>query len=1014
MGVPGFYRWLCQRYPLIRRCLDDPSRPIFNNLYLDINSLIYNAISSTNFKGPELTDEFLSELFRNIDLQVQSIKPTDLIFIATDGVSPFAKSTQQRERRFTTAQKRLPDTFDFNSATPGTEFMYDLNDKIIEFIASQKLNDPIWTKNRVIYSGFFAPGEGEHKIIDFIRESRSNPDWNPNLVHCIPSNDADLLFLSLQTHEPYIAISHTVDMPYPKKDAQLFEARGSLMEWGEDSFEVVYISLLREYLSIDFNVKGEELELTIDDFIALSFLIGNDFIPFFNEIDIYNIYDDIINIYKTVRKNSPHLIEKGQFNKTTLKSILQKIVDFLHEKFKNEKKLDLSPEEIADLYRKESMAYFSDKFEDLKTHEKLICNSILDAFDWVLKYYREGCSSWRWRYPFLFSPPIELIIPYIDEHVSKFVEDAPPPPLLQLVSVIPPQSKGIVPEQLHAIYENEQLKHFFPEQFEILTNPTNTRQSTVLLPIIDVELIETFFNQIELPEAVSSKLNCVQFALDFYKEKSNEYKEIQITKGKEPFKSINLSTKRPTCIPTLEGLDYSTEETTVPVKIFRFPSTKPSIVIKPKAEPKTVIEVYNLIGSTVLINWPYLQPAQVIGMSDSKFYYNEQTRSFPPQTNDTAYSWRFHQEEYMKTMAIDIGPPSVLFKVVTRKSTGYYDTYINSEVPISLAMPIGYRPEIYNLFQNVEDRKPDIGETVAIVCSYDKSCIGKIVEKKSDTIYRVKIRHKKPFPIRQLLSNDARSWVTFQDLVKAVGSISFRGLRQCLTKVVLDPFNVNIALTLNTFDHRVLAGCCKHVNDQRSYLFSSDVPQIVVEYFALTGKLKSIVMNSISKKEKYLPNVTLECLYGGSEEYQKECYEKLTEWMLRKAPAVHLPLVNEDCDFLSHETIKALEDKVSTFDFLSDNETEVDYDVCKLVWKSKHCHQTSEPKVGNRVVSVASSGPALFGEIGTVIETYINADAVMVLFDNELPFASRLEGRLNTKRALRVSMNDLVIVANSA
>ena len=123
-------------------------------------------------------------------------------------------------------------------------------------------------------------------------------------------------------------------------------------------------------------------------------------------------------------------------------------------------------------------------------------------------------------------------------------------------------------------------------------------------------------------------------------------------------------------------------------------------------------------------------------------------------------------------------------------------------------------------------------------------------KKKSDTIYRVKIRQKKPFPIRQLLSNDARSWVTFQDLVKAVGSISFRGLRQCLTKVVLDPFNVNIALTLNTFDHRVLAGCCKHVNDQRSYLFSSDVPQIVVEYFALTGKLKSIVMNSISKKEK--------------------------------------------------------------------------------------------------------------------------------------------------------------------
>ena len=138
MGVPGFYRWLCQRYPLIRRRLDDPSRPVFNNIFIDLNGIIYRAIAATNFKGPELTEDFLSEMYRYIDLLIQVIKPTDLIFIAVDGVAPFAKATQQRERRFVTAQGLVPGSFDRCSITPGTKFMYDLHQKLIDFICKQK------------------------------------------------------------------------------------------------------------------------------------------------------------------------------------------------------------------------------------------------------------------------------------------------------------------------------------------------------------------------------------------------------------------------------------------------------------------------------------------------------------------------------------------------------------------------------------------------------------------------------------------------------------------------------------------------------------------------------------------------------------------------------------------------------------------------------------------------------------------------------------------------------------
>ena len=122
--------------------------------------------------------------------------------MAIDGVAPRAKLNQQRSRRFRAAMEggeiqskkndllreyKIADactteveeyatkkSFDSNLITPGTVFLCEVSERIRGFIKRRMQSHRLWRNLTVICSDANCPGEGEHKIMEFIRQERAS------------------------------------------------------------------------------------------------------------------------------------------------------------------------------------------------------------------------------------------------------------------------------------------------------------------------------------------------------------------------------------------------------------------------------------------------------------------------------------------------------------------------------------------------------------------------------------------------------------------------------------------------------------------------------------------------------------------------------------------------------------------------------------------------------------------------------------------------------------------------
>lgn len=297
-------------------------------------------------------DQMYASIFNYIDHLFDIIKPKEVFYMAIDGVAPRAKMNQQRARRFRTAYEAeenlrkavsqgldIPkeDPFDSNAITPGTEFMAKLTTNLKYFIHKKMTEDTRWSNVKVILSGHEVPGEGEHKIMQFIRTMKSQPEYNPNLRHCIYGLDADLIMLGLVTHDPHFSLLReevTFGPSSRKKSGDIHDQK----------FFLLHLSLLREYMALEF--QDLELEVSfdynferiLDDFILIMYVIGNDFLPNLPDLHINKgAFPLLIGAFKqSLKQMDGYLNEGGKINFKRLGIWLDYLSEFELENFEKQ------------------------------------------------------------------------------------------------------------------------------------------------------------------------------------------------------------------------------------------------------------------------------------------------------------------------------------------------------------------------------------------------------------------------------------------------------------------------------------------------------------------------------------------------------------------------------------------------------------------------------------------------------------------------------------------------------
>jgi 5'-3' exonuclease len=532
MGIPSYFSYIVKNHSNIIRKYDKLSIKI-NNLYLDCNSIIYDAVRCIDFQNIKESDidAIIRGVFVKIDEYIDLLKPDQNIFIAFDGVAPVAKLEQQRSRRYKSLYQAnitksifkdtKPDAWNTTAITPGTLFMKKLNDRIRSTYNSPAKFNVI----NLIVSPSDKHGEGEHKLFEYIRDF---PEQHIGRNTVIYGLDADLIMLSINhlpiTKDAGIYLFRETPEFIKSINIELEPNESYMLDIPELARTITSDMVLQNGINVEDNVGVNR----VYDYIFLCFFLGNDFMPHFPSVNIRTGgVDKMLNAYKATIGQSSEVLTDGK--KIYWKNV-RKLVEYLagleEDNFKAEarlrdrrdrqqsltgetpeeifKKFDSIPtyertiEKYINPYKSNWQARYYKALFDIDIDDvrrKQICSNYLEGLEWTMKYYTIGCPDWRWcynyNYPPLFCDLLEFI-PYFDIEFIQNRRPAPVNELVQLSYVLPKQSLHLLPDNLYKVLLKEHGEWYKSDCEFIWAYCRYFWEAHVLLPHIDINELEKF------------------------------------------------------------------------------------------------------------------------------------------------------------------------------------------------------------------------------------------------------------------------------------------------------------------------------------------------------------------------------------------------------------------------------------------------------------------------------------------------------------------------------------------
>ncbi len=395
---------------------------------------------------------------------------------------------QQRQRRFKSAKERgkEEEKFDSNSMSPGTEFMNKMSEYIKKYIKNELYENIENKKLEIIYSDSKVPGEGEHKIINHIKRIIKKDNNCKKESYCIHGADADLVMLSLSTHLQQFYI---------------------IRENHRNYNEFIFLDIGLFYKELVELLKGESKcnkNLIIEDFIFLCYLVGNDFLPHIPSLEILDGgIEFLLSTYTHVLNNYGNLITNNISNKTInitsfieyLKIIEKRENELMIKSYRSNKRYPDPILEKCIQFNKFNLEKYKKLYYDIKLngeHINKISYEYINGINWVLNYYFIGMKNWLWYYPYHYAPFASELIKYLENNKVEYksIKNKPLKSYEQLLCILPPQSKNLVPEKLQEIYDLEEFKEYFPDKIDIdYDGKRNEWEGIVKVPFIDVKKI---------------------------------------------------------------------------------------------------------------------------------------------------------------------------------------------------------------------------------------------------------------------------------------------------------------------------------------------------------------------------------------------------------------------------------------------------------------------------------------------------------------------------------------------